>query len=308
MMKGLEYLRDHRGVGLAPLIGLATELALWSLSGTSLLLAQASDSDEYVTGMTVIGKPNAGPCCPLIVWGVDPDTPAAKAGIKPGDRLLAIDGHRDLDVVDARPLLRTIEPKTSTMELEGDKGLYKVNVGRIKGSELDRKEGWKRGPNGSLFPLDATDAEIRRVSSMGREPPRDKKVFNIGHYPADLKLYYPGFELFVWDEPQPIMIGGIEDGPGKRAGVHYGDAIVSVNGVDPRGKSMAELEKLFSSETPADMTLIVDRDGIRKTFNFPLQKASEVAALNSRKRFEGRMIPSVIPEAYLHCYSTKKQH
>ena len=305
---GPEPSRDHRVFGVGPLIALAALLAVWNLHGAPPVLAQTSDWDEYVTGMTVVGKPNAGPSCPPIVWLVDPDTPAAKVGIQPGDRLLAIDGHRNLDALQARPLLRTTEPKTSTIELEGEKGPYKVNVGRIKASELYTREGWKPGPGGLLFPSDATDAEVQRVSKIRSEPPRDKKVFNLGHYPIDLNLYYPGFELFVWDEPQPIMVGGIEDGPGKRAGVHYGDAIVSVNGVDPRGKSMAELEKLFRSETPADMRLVVDRDGIRKTFNFPLQKASEVAALNSKRSYEGRMIPSVIPEAYLHCYLPAQPH
>ncbi len=275
-----------------------------------LLAAELSaqwDWDDYVTGMTVVGKPNAAQGCPPIVWRVAPDTPAAKAGIQPGDRLLGVDGHRDIDVVQAGPLLRTKEPKLSVIELEGKNGPYKVQVGRIKASELYTREGLKRGPDDVLFPADATDAEIRRISKIQSEPPHDKKVFNIGHYPSDMNLYYPGFEVFVWDEPQPLMVGGIEDGPARRAGVHYGDPIVSVNDVNPRGKSMAELEKLLSSETPANMKLVVDRDGVLKTFNFPLEKAVDVATENSRGRYDGRMIPSGVPDAYLHCWNAPKK-
>ncbi len=290
------------GFGSRSLIGLAVLLTVYCLHGTPLALAQTLNWDEYVTGITVVGKPNWGPSCPLIVWIVDPDTPAAKVGIQPGDRLLGIDGHRNLDILQARPLLRTTDPKPSTMELEGEHGPYKVNVGRIKASEIYIRHGLKPGPDGSLFPSDATDSEMQRVSKMHSEPPRDKKVFNVEHYPSDMNLYYPGFELFVWNEPQTITVGGIEAGPATRAGVHYGDAVVSVNGVNPHGKSMVELERLFSSGTPASMKLVVDRDGALKTFNFPLEKAADVAAENHKRRYQGRMIPSAVPAAYLHCW------
>jgi S1-C subfamily serine protease len=266
------------------------------------LVGQTSDSDEYVTGMVLLGKPNAGASCPPIVWKTDPDTPAAKAGIQPGDRLLGIDGQRAVDILQASQLLHSHKPP-NTVELEGKNGSYKVEVGRIKASEIYTKHGLKAGPDGMLFPSDATDVEMQRVSKIQSEPPREKKVFNVGHYPADLNLYYPGFEVFVWNEPQPMMVGGIESGPAERAGVHYGDAIISVNGVNPRGKSMAELGKLFSSDTPVNMRLVIDRDGVQKTFNFALEKASEVAALNGKRRYEGRMIPSAIPDAYLNCWS-----
>jgi hypothetical protein len=162
----------------------------------------------------------------------------------------------------------------------------------------------KQGPDGSLFPSDATDLEMRRVSKIQSEPPRDSKVLNVGHYPEDLSLYYPGFELFVWSA-NSIMVGGIEDGPAKNAGVHYGDSVVSVNSVNPDGKSIADLEKPFSSRTSTHMTLVEDRDGVLKTVNFSLERAEDIAAGNHKRRYEGRMIPSVIPDKYLQCFAKK---
>jgi len=238
------------------------------------------------------------------VWFIQPDTPASKVGIQPGDRLLAIDGKPVIDIVQARALLRTSELKASTFQLEGERGVYTVTVGRIPNSVVYERNGWKRGPDGSWYPKDATPAEMQRISTMNGEP--DTKVFATGHYPANQQLYYPGFEIFVWPEPQTTTVGGIEEGPAKAAGVHYGDPIVSVNGVNPRGKSLAKLEELFSSPVPATMTLVIDRDGERKTFQFQLAKASDVAAANHKRLYKGRMIPSVVPAPYLHCFEPAK--
>jgi membrane-associated protease RseP (regulator of RpoE activity) len=270
-------------------------------------LAQAQElPDDYVTGMTVVGKPGSGSSCPPIVAEFKPDTPAAKAGIQPGDRLIAVDGHHETEIMQWRPLLRTKDSKPSTIELEGEHGPYSVTVGRIKASVLWEREGWKLLPNGLVFPKNATEAEMQRVSKMHGEPPVSEKVFPVAHYPANLELYYPGFEIFVWKEPEPMTVGGIEDGPAEKAGVHYGDAIVSVNGVNPRGKPITELEQLFSSSKPATMRLVIDRGGAINTFTFELAKASDVARANHRRMYEGTWIPAATPPAYLHCLSRSR--
>jgi C-terminal processing protease CtpA/Prc len=264
--------------------------------------AQELSADDYVTGMTVVGKPRSGSSCPPIVAGVHPDTPAAKAGIQPGDRLLAVDGHHEIDILQWGPLLHTKNSRPSTIELEGEHGPYTVTVGRIKASVLYERDGWKVGPDGGVYPKNATEAEMQRVSNIAAEPPASEKVFSVGHYPANLELYYPGFEIFVWRGPQPMTVGGIEDGPAQKVGVHYGDAIISVNGISPAGKSIAELEQLFSSPKPATMTLVIDRDGAINPFTFELAKASDVAQANHKQMYEGSWIPAATPPAYLHCF------
>jgi C-terminal processing protease CtpA/Prc len=108
----------------------------------------------------------------------------------------------------------------------------------------------------------------------------------------------PGFEIFVLRDPSQIVVGGIENGPASRAGVHWGDDIVAVNGVDPRNKSVAELEALFSSQKPASMTLTIDRDGVTKIFSLQLEQATVVMRNNQHQLAKGNLIPLGVPQEW----------
>jgi hypothetical protein len=48
--------------------------------------------------------------------------------------------------------------------------------------------------------------------------------------------------VLILKNPAQVVVLGIEDGSASRAGVHWGETILSVNGVDPRNNSVAELE------------------------------------------------------------------
>jgi len=271
---------------------------------SAFVSAQESGTDDSVTGMTAMGAVGAGPSCPPIVWFVEPDSPAASGGIQPGDRLLAVDGHRGIDAAQARPLLHTKDSKPVTLEIEGEHGTYTVTVGRVKESILLKREGWKVGPDGNRYAQDATDAEMKRVAGI-KEPPSGDRVFD-HHYPKNVELYYPGFEALVLQDRHEIVVWAMEDGgPARKAGMHYGDVIVSVDGVDPLGKSVAEVETLLSSSGPRAMTLVINRDGVTKTFTFDLIKAADLMRQNKKRFYEGKIIPSVIPDAYLHCFESK---
>jgi C-terminal processing protease CtpA/Prc len=279
-------------------------LALLCCLPSAFVSAQDSRTDDYVTGMTVVGAAGAGPSCPLIVWFIEPDTPAAKTAIQPGDRVLAIDGHRGIDGAEAHPLLHSKDSKPITLELEGERGPYTVTVGRVKESALLEKEGWKLGPDGNGYALDATDAEMKRVAAIV-EPPASDHAFN-HHYPKNVHLYYPGFEALMLRNSSEIVVWGMEnDGPAQQAGVHYGDVVISVDGVSPQGKSVAALETLLSSSGPKAMTLVINRDDVTKTFKFDLIKAADLMLQNKKRFYEGKIIPSVVPDAYLHCFESK---
>jgi C-terminal processing protease CtpA/Prc len=174
----------------------------------------------------------------------------------------------------------------------------------LKESILLKRGGWKVGPDGNGYAQDATDAEMKRVATI-KEPPASDRVFD-HHYPKNVELYYPGFEALVLQDRHEIVVWGMEDeGPAQKAGAHYGDAIISVDGVSPQGKSVPELETLLSSSGPKAMTLVINRDGVTKTFTFDLIKAADLMRRNKKRWYEGKIIPSVIPNAYLHCFESK---
>lgn len=170
-------------------------------------------------------------------------------------------------------------------------------------SEILQKNGMKTLENGMVAPLDATEVEMsHKMLAMQKERFADR-VFP-PHFPSDEKLYYPGFEIFVLKNPSQIVVGGIAHGPASRAGVHWGDLITLVNGVDPRNKSVAELETLFSSWKVAPMTVTIDRDGVTKTFSFQLEQAANVLRDNQLQLAKSQPIPLGIPGGYLWCFET----
>jgi hypothetical protein len=75
-----------------------------------------------------------------------------------------------------------------------------------------------------------------------------------------------------------------------------------VNGIDPRNKTVAQLEPLFSSQKPGSMTLKIGRDDATKEFTFKLPEAAQVLRDNQRELLQGELVPLGLPERYLYCF------
>ena len=271
------------------------------LCAVSLTCFYQETEPSYVTGMTLFGP---SPSCPIFVGGVNRGSPAAAAGIKAGDRLIAINGVPVADLLDAARALHGESVEPVSLQLARGEEAYAVTVQKETMATRMKRDGQKIVEDG-VVPLDATDAEIKQRSSLIRDldsdPTRIARLFPT-HYPENEKLYYPGFEVFVWDKGRQVTIGGIEDGPASRAGARWGDIILSVNGIDPRNKSVADLEPVFSSQKPETMALVINRAGVTKTLSFELAQATTVLRDNDKKLVRGTLVPIGVSEEYLQCF------
>jgi len=271
----------------------ATMLAL----ATCLILFAQQEKPKYVIGASIVGSKS--PC--VFIGSVSAKSPAADAGIRTGDRIVAVDGTTVTTAQDAAQHMRSESAKPVTLQLMRDGKLYSVTVQRELFTAILERGGMKALESGMIAPLDATEAEMSHKMLAIKDERFADRVFP-SHYPNDEKLYYPGFEVFVLKDPPQIVVGGIENGPASRAGVHWGDFIVSVNGVDPRNKSVAELEALFSGQKLASMTLTIDRDGVTKTFSFQPEQATVVMRNNQHQLAKGNLIPLGVPKEYWSCF------
>jgi C-terminal processing protease CtpA/Prc len=265
-------------------------------------VASAQHDHSAITGLTIGG--GASDSCPVLVMGLWTGSPAEKAGIEVGDALVAIDGTpvnrfddaaKRLHSNDAAPVRRTL--------LRGDSTFSKT-VERETAATLLERSHLRLLSTGAIVPLDMSEEEIRnKMRSLSHDRFADRAFSS--HYPTDLKLYYGGFEVLTLRSPAQVVVLGIEDGPASRSGVHWGDTILSVNGVDPRNRSVPELEKLFSNAKPSTMTLKIEREGIVKNFKFKLEEATKVLRDNKNQIIRGVPMPLGIPEKYLPCLFTE---
>jgi len=254
---------------------------------------QTADPDS--TGFTIVYP--AG--CPVFVGGVVAGSPGDRAGMRGGDRLLAVNGTPVIDGPQAGRLLWPGSPAGVTLTLLRDGKEIEVIAGREKQSTILARVG-QRAVSGVIVPNDTTQAEVDRMLSFDGQR-YVARVFPT-HYPADPELYYAGFEIFLLRDPTQAAVGGIEQGPAAKAGVHWGDVILAANDVPVAGKTPAELEQMFSAPKPMPMRLKIDRLGTVRTFEFRLEKASDVARQSGRRLVDGHLVPSGIADTDVHCF------
>ena len=271
----------------------------------SLSHGQGSQS-EYVTGVEVHGVNASCPSGTVFVGRVAPKSPADVAGLHAGDLLLAINNEPVRDFRDAVSRMRVTGPDPVILRVRRDGTVLTFTVRREPRDVVLGREGL-RMLDGFVVGTDYTSAdiaELRRLNAELDSAVKQNDFVNVfpGHYPKDKSLYYPGFEIFEWNEGRQVHVGGIEEGPAKKAGVHWGDRIISVNDQSVQGKSLAQLESLFSSSDRAMMRLVVERTGVVKSFTFPLARAADVLKEDGWRMVEGKMIPLWLPDEYLKCF------
>ncbi len=264
------------------------------LSATAALFGQGV-VDPYSTGMTLLSPKG----CPVFVGRVRHGSPAERAGVHHGDQLLGLDGKAVKSLDDVARLLPQEDSGSVTLTLL--RGGKKINLvsGRERESTILARNGEKI-ISGAIVPADTTPAEVAHMLAFDGRRMVDR-VFPT-HYPARSELFYAGFEIFVLRDPAQAAVGGIESGPASKAGVHWGDVLISVNDEPLRGKTPAELEKMFSSARPETIQLRVDRLGSIKVFQIRFQRAAGVARENGRRFVNDRIVPIWAKDSELKCF------
>jgi len=277
------------------------------LFGASLICFSQKEHQKYVIGVNIIGPNPNCPNGPVFVGSVQKISPAATAGIQLGDRLLAIDGTPIKDLADASHRISSESSQPVFLEVERAGSTRRLTVQRERSDIVWSQNGLRVIDDGLMVGSDFSDSEIQEIQKLNRELQvaiQSGDFLNVfpGHYPKNKSLYYPGFEVFVWDKGQRVHVGGIEDGPARRNGVRWGDRILSINGIDPRGKSLSELEALFSGQTPTRMSMTIERAGRQKTFTFTIALAANVLRDNNWQMVNGAMVPLWVPKPYTSCF------
>jgi C-terminal processing protease CtpA/Prc len=100
---------------------------------------QTEPNPKYVIGASIVGSKS--PC--LFISGVSAKSPAAVAGIKSGDRIVAVDGTAVTTVQDAAQHMRSESAKPVTLQLVRGGKPYSVTVQRELHSEILKKNGMR---------------------------------------------------------------------------------------------------------------------------------------------------------------------
>src|SRR5215469_11021729 len=191
---------------------IAIALLLAALSGA---LSQTIP-ESFSIGVTMVRGKRSD--CPVFIGSVAKHSPAAKAGLEPGDVVESVDGEAvNFEKAVQRARSQAAKPVTLTVR-RGDNGTpMTVVVQRELMATILHNNGLKMVQDFRVVPLEATDKELACLLRFDSSRITRQRAFGPTHYPENLNLYYPGFEVFILDRPPQVSIGGIEQGPASDA-------------------------------------------------------------------------------------------
>ncbi len=158
-----------------------------------------------------------------LVAGVHADTPAAKAGLQVGDRVLSVDGRSIKDFADLRSRIGEHGPNESVslgIEREGKRKTLRVHLGERPAPSALARMGGEFAPSPSPMPRIGPQRQIPDAKST---PPTGGTSKNSAAPPRlDIEVSSQGGTLRV----ERVHPGGL----GARLGLQPGDEITELNG------------------------------------------------------------------------------
>lgn len=220
----------------------------------------------------------------VVLGKIVPDSPAAKAGLKEGDVVMALNGQRVEGTAQFRRMIREI-PAGRAAQLNVWRNGRAQTVAVTLGKSEENHVNWiKSAPGTFAFHM----PEIPAMPEVMEMPGMEHFGFAPGVH-ARLGIDAENLEgqlaaYFGAPEGEGILVRSVNSGsPAEKAGVKAGDVITSVNG--ERVRSVGELrEKIASKNEAKNVELSVLRNKVETKLNVELPPAPEKQVHGMRHR------------------------
>jgi S1-C subfamily serine protease len=218
-----------------------------------------------------------------VVKDVRPDTPAAKAGLQPGDVIVRYQGDRvEGAAALARMVRETPAGRHVEIEVERNGATQTLSATLEKGGAMHQWAQGLRGGDLEDFDIEVPDhielPEMPDMSALPMVPPIPPMPHDGDHAEGFKRLFreYGGArklgiqyqeisgqlaQYFKLGEQRGVLVSEVEEnGPAARAGLRAGDVILKFNGA-PVTDSRSLREQVRKAEAGSEATLTVSRDG-----------------------------------------------
>ncbi len=220
-----------------------------------------------------------------VIGYVVPDGPAAKAGLRPGDKILEVDGHpvRRFGGMNGSVVWYVARSEGDSIPFKVERDGREIMSYPVPDAGGEGSAGWfHRRPLREVLiePAFASIVAKVRAGSPAAEAGLQKgdlivaangqTVYNPDTLSnEEIAAFNKGLELTIQRDgqtlqktlpPMPFKIGGVADGgPADRGGLKPDDVILAVNGVPPA--SLADFKAMMADHTDQPVTLTISHNG-----------------------------------------------